>query len=196
MANAFHFETLDQNIGLLTFDLPGEKVNKFSTPVMMEFNSLLDELKEKTELKCLLIMSGKKGIFIAGADIKEIENIYDPEPGYDVSRKGHQVFDKIAALPYPTVAVIDGASMGGGTEMSLACTYRLATDNPKTKIALPEVNLGIFPGWGGTQRLPRLIGLQRSLDVILTGRVLDGRRAVRYGIADKLIPKELVRETA
>jgi 3-hydroxyacyl-CoA dehydrogenase/enoyl-CoA hydratase/3-hydroxybutyryl-CoA epimerase len=196
MSHAFQFELLDNNIGILTFDLPNEKVNKFSTPVVEELVSILDDLHQNKEIKCLLITSGKKRIFIAGADIKEIVDIYDAETGYQVSRKGHEVFNKIASLPYPTIAVIDGACMGGGTEMSLACTYRLATDNPNTKIALPEVNIGIFPGWGGSQRLPRLIGLQRSLDVILTGRTLDGRRAHRYGIADKLIPKEQVKEAA
>ncbi len=196
MKNAFHLEILDNNIGLLTFDLPGEKVNKFSAPVMQELDILLDDLAQNSDLKCLMIMSAKKGIFIAGADIKEIVDITDPEAGFMVSQKGHEVFGKIASLPYPTIAVIDGACMGGGTEMSLACTYRLATDNPKTKIALPEVNLGIFPGWGGTQRLPRLIGLQRSLDMILTGRNLDGMRAYRQGVVDKIIPKEQVKETA
>jgi 3-hydroxyacyl-CoA dehydrogenase/enoyl-CoA hydratase/3-hydroxybutyryl-CoA epimerase len=196
MDKAFQLDITDDHIGILKFDLKGEKVNKFSTPVFQEFEALLDELKNKTELRCLLFMSGKERIFIAGADINEIVKVTEPEMGYKVSKKGHEVFDKIAALPFPTIAVINGACMGGGTEMSLACTYRLASDSPNTKIALPEVNIGIFPGWGGTQRLPRLIGLQRSLDVILTGRNLDSRRAYRYGIADKIIPKELVLESA
>ncbi|TFH00839.1 MAG: fatty-acid oxidation protein subunit alpha, partial [Calditrichales bacterium] len=196
MSNAFQFEMLENNIGVITFDLPGEKVNKFSSPVVKELDALLDDLHKNTDLKCLMIMTGKKRIFIAGADIKEIENIFDPETGYQVSRHGHMLFDKIAALPFPTISVIDGACMGGGTEMSLACTYRLATDNPATKIALPEVNIGIFPGWGGTQRLPRLIGLQRSLDIILTGKNLDANRAYRSGVVDKVIPKEQVREAA
>jgi len=196
MSNAFQLEITEDNIGILTFDLPGEKVNKFSTPVIQEFETILDGLNERDDLKCLLIMSGKKRIFIAGADINEIVNVSDPELGYEVSKKGHEVFGKISSLSYPTIAVINGACMGGGTEMSLACTYRLASDSPNTKIALPEVNIGIFPGWGGSQRLPRLIGLQRSLDIILSGRNLDGRRAYRYGVVDKMIPKELVKDTA
>jgi len=196
MANAFQFELIDQSIGIVTFDLPGEKVNKFSTPVVEELESLIDDLRNKTEIKCLLIMTGKERIFIAGADINEIVDITDPERGYRVSCKGHEVFGKIAALPFPVISVIDGACMGGGTEMSLACTYRLATDSPNTKIALPEVNIGIFPGWGGSQRLPRLIGLQRSLDIILTGKNLDGKRAYRSGLVDKVIPKEQVRQAA
>jgi 3-hydroxyacyl-CoA dehydrogenase/enoyl-CoA hydratase/3-hydroxybutyryl-CoA epimerase len=194
--STFNFEMIDNDIGLLTFNLPNEKVNKFSTPVMQEFDQILDTLAKKNNIKCLLIQSGKESIFIAGADIKEIVGISDPEEGYRVSHLGQQVFQKISRLPYPSVAVIHGACMGGGTEMTLACTYRIASDHPKTKIALPEVNIGLFPGWGGTQLLPRLIGLQRSLDIILTGRNLDARRALRSGIIDKIIPKELVLETA
>ena len=196
MENAFHFEMLENNIGQITFDLPGEKVNKFNTPVMQELDIVLDDIVKNSDLKCLIIVSAKKGIFIAGADINEIITITDLEKGISVSEQGNNVFSKLANLPMPTIAVIDGACMGGGTEMSLACTYRLASDNPKTKIALPEVNLGLFPGWGGTQRLPRLIGLQRSLDLILTGRNLDTMRAYRQGVIDKIIPKEQVKETA
>ncbi len=196
MNEAFKFETIENNIGIVTFDLKNEKVNKFSTLVMQELDGMLDDLAKKSELKCLLFMSAKKGIFIAGADINEIKDITDPKVGYEVSRKGQEVFNKIEKLPYPTIAVIDGACMGGGTELSLACKYRLASDNAKTKIALPEVNLGILPAWGGCTRLPKLIGLQRSLDIILTGKNLDGKRAQRSGVVDKVIPAEQVRETA
>jgi len=196
MENAFKFETIENNIGIVTFDLPGEKANKLSAAVMEELNKKLDELAQKKDLKCLLFMTAKDGIFIAGADVNEFENLKSKEDGYKASRQGQSVFAKIAGLPYPTVSVIHGACMGGGTELSLHCNYRLASDDPKTKIALPEVNLGILPAWGGTQRLPRLIGLQRSLDMILTGRNVDGMRGYRYGIVDKVIPKELVKETA
>jgi len=196
MHTAFRFEKTKERIGILTFDLPNSRVNKFSTPVMQELNDSLAELAKMKDLKCLIIRSAKPGFFIVGADIKEIEAIHEVQQGFDVSRNGQLVFDKVTKLPYPSVAVIDGTCMGGGTEFSLACTYRLATDNPKTKIALPEVNLGIFPGWGGTQRLPRLIGLQRSLGIILTGKSLDGKKAYRTGLVDKLIPKELVDEAA
>lgn len=195
MSSAFKFRIHNGNIGILTFDLPDSRVNIFSSPVMAELEQTLDDLAKK-ELKCLIIDSGKKGNFTAGADIKEIVNVYDEDLGYKVSRLGQNIFNKISEFPYPSIAVINGSCMGGGTEISLACTYRLATDNPKTKIALPEVNIGIFPGWGGTQRLPRLIGLQRSLDFILTGKNLNGERAYRYGIVDKVIPKELVQESA
>jgi 3-hydroxyacyl-CoA dehydrogenase/enoyl-CoA hydratase/3-hydroxybutyryl-CoA epimerase len=196
MNNAFNFEMIENEIGILTFDLRGEKVNKFTTATLTELNDKLNELSKNTVIKCLLFMSAKNGIFIAGADVKEFKNITDPKEGYEISKKGHEVLDKIANLPYPTVAVINGASMGGGTELSLACKYRIASDNPKTKIALPEVNLGILPGFGGSIRLPKLIGLQRSLDIILTGKNLIPKRALRAGVIDKIIPKELVKEAA
>jgi 3-hydroxyacyl-CoA dehydrogenase/enoyl-CoA hydratase/3-hydroxybutyryl-CoA epimerase len=195
MKNAFELNITEENIAILTFDLPGEKANKFSTPVMQELDNLLDDLSGRKDISCLIIQSGKPTIYIAGADINEIEHIIDPDQGYQVSRVGQDIFAKIEKLPFPTIALINGACMGGGTEMTLACTYRLASDHPKTKLALPEVNIGLFPGWGGTQRLPRLIGLQRSLDVILTGRNLNAKRALRSGIIDKIVPQELVLET-
>jgi 3-hydroxyacyl-CoA dehydrogenase/enoyl-CoA hydratase/3-hydroxybutyryl-CoA epimerase len=196
MSDAFRLDITGQNIGILSFDLPGEAVNKFSTPVMQEFERHIGDLEKNDRIKCLILRSPKKGIFIAGADINEIMAITDPEEGSKVSRLGQEIFDRFSRLPFPTVAVIDGACMGGGTELALACTFRIASDNEKTKIALPEVNLGIFPGWGGTQRLPRLIGVQRSLDIILSGKNLDAKKAFRAGVVDKVIPKEMVDEAA
>lgn len=196
MSDAFKLDVTDQNIGILSFDLPDEKVNKFSTPVMKEFERHIGELEKNNRIKCLLLRSLKKGIFIAGADINEILSVTDPGEGSKVSRLGQEIFDRFSRLPFPTVAVIDGACMGGGTELALACTFRIASDSEKTKIALPEVNLGIFPGWGGTQRLPRLIGLQRSLDIILSGKNLNAKKAFRAGVVDKVIPKEMVEEAA
>jgi 3-hydroxyacyl-CoA dehydrogenase / enoyl-CoA hydratase / 3-hydroxybutyryl-CoA epimerase len=196
MKNAFTFKKRDDGIGILYFDIPGESVNKFNTPVMEELEATAEKIKSE-DLKCLLFMSGKESpIFIAGADISEIKDLTDPEVGYQVALRGQFVFDKFAQMPFPTISVINGACMGGGTELSLACTYRVATDSPATKIALPEVNLGILPGWGGTQRLPRLIGLQRSLDFILTGKNLNAKRAYRAGIIDKIITAEWVLEDA
>jgi len=194
MKNAFRFEKREDGIGILYFDIPGESVNKFNTPVMEELEEKADSLKSE-DIKCLLFMSGKdSSVFIAGADINEIVDVTDPELGYQVALRGQSVFDRFSKMPFPTIAVIDGACMGGGTELSLACNYRIATDSPATKIALPEVNLGILPGWGGTQRLPRLIGIQRSLDIILTGKNLNAKRAWRSGVIDKIIATEWVIE--
>jgi len=186
---AFRFEVED-NLGILTLDTPNEKVNILSTPVMQELNKFLDELNSRTDLKALILLSGKEGNFIAGAKIEEIENITDPKDGAEKAAMGQAVFSKIAALHFPTIAVIDGACVGGGLELVLACDYRLARDSEKTRIGLPEVRLGIIPGFGGTQRLPRLIGIQRALDFILTGKLVDAQRAYRAGIVDRVIAKE------
>jgi len=186
---AFRFEVED-NLGILTLDTPNEKVNILSTPVMQELNKFLDELNSRTDLQALILLSGKEGNFIAGAKIEEIENITDPKDGAEKAAMGQAVFSKIAALPFPTIAVIDGACVGGGLELVLACDYRLARDSEKTRIGLPEVRLGIIPGFGGTQRLPRLIGIQRALDFILTGKLVDTQRAYRAGIVDRIIAKE------
>lgn len=183
--------TLSPNkIGQLLFDLPGEKVNKLSLPVLKELDTLLDELASK-DLNALVISSGKEDIFIAGADIKSFEEIFKSnEKTEEMMRFGHRVFNKLSQLPYPTIALIDGACLGGGLELALACTYRIATDNPKTLIGLPEVSLGIIPGWGGTQRLPRLIGLVEGLNLILTGKPVKAEKAYKLHLVDALVAKE------
>ena len=193
MAKAFSFEKIEDSIGILYFDLPGEKVNKFNTETMQELSDQIDQLESMQDIQCLLFMSNKPNIFIAGADIKEIFKITNENEGYEIGRMGQNVFARIGQLPFPSVAVIHGACMGGGTELSLNCTFRIATDSEKTKIGLPEVNLGLLPGWSGTTRLPRTIGLQRSLDIILTGRRLNAKRAYRAGLIDKIIAGEWAR---
>jgi 3-hydroxyacyl-CoA dehydrogenase / enoyl-CoA hydratase / 3-hydroxybutyryl-CoA epimerase len=190
MSNAFRLSIQD-SLATVTFDLPGEKVNKFSTPVMEELSTLTDKLAAAPGIAALILRSGKENIFIAGADVREIENITSPEDGRVKSAVGQQIFDRWAKLPFPTVAAIGGACLGGGTEIALACDYRVASDSPKVQIGLPEVKLGILPGWGGTQRLPRLVGLAPALDLILTGRSLDGRRARRIGLVDEVVPEPL-----
>ena len=195
MPSAFRLSITDA-LATVTFDLPGEKVNKFSTPVMEELSGLIDKLSGSTGITGLLLRSGKPDVFIAGADVREIENLRNPEEGKVASAVGQRIFERWARLPFPTVAAIHGACLGGGTELALACDFRVCSDSPKTKIGLPEVNLGILPGWGGTQRLPRLIGLAAALDLILTGKSLDGKRAVRAGLADAVVPEAIFPEWA
>ncbi|HET9794945.1 MAG TPA: 3-hydroxyacyl-CoA dehydrogenase NAD-binding domain-containing protein [Thermoanaerobaculia bacterium] len=187
MSSAFRLDTVD-GLALVTFDLPGEKVNKFSTPVMEELSSLVDRLSAADGIGALLFRSGKADVFIAGADVREIEDVRSPEEGRTASAVGQRIFDRFARLPFPTVAAIRGACLGGGTELALACDWRVCSDSSKTRIGLPEVNLGILPGWGGTQRLPRVTGLASALDLILTGKPIDGRRAARIGLADAVVP--------
>lgn len=185
----FQLTISPEGIGELKFDLANEKVNKFSLPVLAELERALDEAKNNTSIKVLKFTSGKENSFIAGADLHSFEPVFnEPEKAKEIILTGHRIFNKLAALPFPTVAVINGACLGGGCEFALSCTYRVVTDNPKTQIGLPEVNLGIYPGWGGTQRLPRLIGLSEGLNLILTGKILSAYQAWKLHLADALIP--------
>ncbi len=189
MKSAWNLD-IENGIAMLVFDYPGEKINKFTPEVMDELEDIIGKLKD---VKALVIKSGKPDMFIAGADLKQFEDILkQPEKVQEVLEKGHRVFRKLEKLPFPTIAVIDGICLGGGTELTLACSHRIVTDNSKTSIGLPEVLLGIIPGWGGTQRLPRLIGLQEGLKVILGGKRLNGKRAFKTGFADIILPHEFL----
>lgn len=185
----------EDGLAILTFDLPGEKVNKFSREVIRELGEVLLRLSREPRIRALLVRSGKPGVFIAGADIREFLAIPASQAG-DAVRAVQALFEQLAHLPYPTVAAIDGACLGGGTELALACDYRLMSDSKKSQIGLPEVKLGIFPAWGGCTRLPRVVGLQKALDLILTGRTLDARRAKKIGLVDAAIPAAIFEQTA
>ena len=193
---AFFYEIRTDGIAVLTFDLPGEKVNKLTTAVMLEFDGIIEELSKKKDIKALVIRSGKDGHFIVGADIAEIRDMRDQQQGVEIARTGHRIFGKLEALPFPTVAAIHGPCMGGGLELALACSYRVISNDQKTALALPEVRLGILPGFGGTQRLPRLVGLSNSLDMILTGKSVYSRKAKKIGLADEVTYKELLLDVA
>ncbi len=187
----FRLTVEPDGLAVLIFDTPGEKVNKFSTPVMREFERVVDGLAARSDVKALLLLSAKPGIFIAGADVNEIakaDRLTDPE----LVRRPQRVFGKLANLPFPTIAVIDGACVGGGCETALSMDWRLISDSKKAQIGLPEVTLGILPAWGGTTRLPRMIGLANALDVILAGKVLDGKRARRIGLVDEVVPQAIL----
>jgi 3-hydroxyacyl-CoA dehydrogenase/enoyl-CoA hydratase/3-hydroxybutyryl-CoA epimerase len=183
----------DKNIGYLTFDQPDSKVNVLNGVTLMALDKLLDELTGKS-LKALIIQSNKKDIFIAGADIKEIENITEVSDGKVKAQAGQRVMDKIEDLPYPTIAVIDGAALGGGCELALACRYRVMTFNEKIRIGLPEVNLGFVPGFGGTYRLPRLVGLQQGLKLIVSATPINPTAAFKCGLVDRLYPSTGLRD--
>jgi len=184
---AFRFELKD-GVGLLTIDVPGANVNIMSTPVMLELHERLNELKNQTDIKALIIISGKQDNFIAGADIQEISSITDAKDGAQKAQQGQALFQQIYDLPFPVIAAIQGACVGGGLEMALACHFRIAKIHPKTRIGLPEVRLGILPGFGGTQRLPRLIGIRQALSLILTGKLISATQAGKIGLVDKVIP--------
>lgn len=194
--NAFTLDKRPDGIAILTFDLPGEKVNKLTTPAMEEFDRLLEDLAVDRQIKALVIRSGKPGIFIAGADIAEIRDITGATRGEELSRRGQSVMNKLESLPFPTVAAVHGACMGGGLELALACSHRVVSNDPKTALGLPEVKIGIIPGFGGTQRLPRLVGLTNSLDMILTGKSIYAKKAKKIGLADEVTYPETLLDVA
>jgi 3-hydroxyacyl-CoA dehydrogenase/enoyl-CoA hydratase/3-hydroxybutyryl-CoA epimerase len=194
-ARAFTLER-QGDLGILWFDLPGEKVNKFSSPVLRELSSLLDELASTREITKLVIASRKPGIYIAGADVTEFTTVSGAEQAKAYVLLGQQVFTKLAKLPQVTVAAIDGACLGGGCELALSCDWRVISDSPRAQIGLPEVKLGIFPAWGGTSKLPRLIGLPAALDIILNGKALDGKRAKKVGLVDEVVEPGILIDVA
>jgi 3-hydroxyacyl-CoA dehydrogenase/enoyl-CoA hydratase/3-hydroxybutyryl-CoA epimerase len=188
-------ETDAEGILVLTFDRAGASVNTFGRVVLDELAQIVERLSFEPP-KGVVIRSGKASGFIAGADIHEFES-FEKQGGVLASiENGQRVFQSLARLRCPTVAAIHGFCMGGGTELSLACRYRVATRDPKTKIGLPEVMLGIIPGWGGTARLPRLIGATDALPVMLTGKALSAEAAKSLGLVDVLTSSELLVESA
>ncbi|MGA1940833.1 3-hydroxyacyl-CoA dehydrogenase NAD-binding domain-containing protein [Arcobacter sp. YIC-310] len=177
---------IKDGIARITFDLENEKVNKLSTKVLSEFDETLDVIKNNSSIKALLVQSAKKNIFIAGADIEEIETLSKEEEIYELLMKVHSIFNKLENLPFPSIAYINGACMGGGLELALACTYRVATTSAKTKLAFPEIKLGIFPGFAGCLRAPKIVGLVNALDIILSGKNLDAKKAYRIKLVDEI----------
>ncbi|HEY2830748.1 MAG TPA: 3-hydroxyacyl-CoA dehydrogenase NAD-binding domain-containing protein, partial [Thermoanaerobaculia bacterium] len=194
-SHAFSIER-DGDLAVLWFDLPGEKVNKFSSNVMMEFASIVEELERSTDIKQVIVASKKPGIFIAGADVSEFTKATSPEQAKEYTRFGQQVLHRFSKLPQVKVAAINGACLGGGCELALSCDWRVMSDDPKAKIGLPEVNLGIFPAWGGATKLSRLIGLPNALDIILNGKQLDGKRAKRLGLVDEVVERGVLLDVA
>ena len=193
---AFARELGADGILVLTLDVPGEKVNTLGKAMLEELQILVAEMETSPDVKGVVLRSGKPDNFIAGADIKDFTRIRSAEEGEALSRQGQALLDRLAALRVPVVAAIGGGCLGGGLELSLACRYRIASDHPKTALGLPEVMLGIIPGLGGTQRLPRLVGLRTGLDLILTGRSLKASRALKAGLVDEVVPPPVLAEVA
>ena len=176
------------NLAWLWFDRAGSDTNTFSTEALQELRKVCEHLRSMAP-KGLAILSAKANGFAAGADIDEFTRIKDAEEAQRFLVLGNEVFDQVEALPFPTLAMIHGFCMGGGTELALACSYRIADDGPKTKMALPEVMIGIVPGWGGAKRMPRLIGAAAALPLMLIGNGVDGRKAKKLGLVDAVTPK-------
>jgi 3-hydroxyacyl-CoA dehydrogenase/enoyl-CoA hydratase/3-hydroxybutyryl-CoA epimerase len=179
-------------VAIVTLDTPHDAVNKVSNATRWELEDLLQRLETDELVKAVVIRSGKPDIFIAGADIEEFAALRSVEEAVRLSKDGQLLMQRIADSPKPVVAAIHGACLGGGLELALACRYRVASDHPKTVLGFPEVQLGLIPGAGGSNRLPRLIGARAALDMILTSRNERGRKALALGLIDELVPEAIL----
>jgi len=180
---------------VLTLDRAGENVNALSREVLDELDQLLERIAIEKP-KAVVFRSGKAAGFIPGADIKTFEELDKKDLVYDWIRLGQLTFQKVADLPCPTVAAIHGHCMGGGTELALACDYRIASSDASTRIGLPEIKLGIYPGWGGSVRLPQLVGTPAAMDMMLTGRALSAPNARAIGLVDKVVEPAVLLDSA
>ena len=186
----------EKGVAWITFDDPERKVNVLTEQILTRLSEHLGQVRNLTlqsKVHVVVLWSGKSGFF-AGADLAVIEALEDPAGGAEGARFGQRIFRSLREVGVPTVAAIHGICLGGGVEMALACSHRVASDAPSTKMGLPEVLLGILPAWGGTTRLPRLIGVQASLDLILSGRQVSSSAARRMGLVDEVVPADLFRE--
>ena len=187
-AKQIRLEEPDENgVAVVWIDMPDSKVNVLNTDTLPEFNALMAEVRSNNSIKAVVIASGKENNFIAGADISMLNTVTTVDEGVALSQQGQKAMNELAAFPVPVVAAIHGDCLGGGLELALACTARIASDSPKTKMALPEVMLGLLPGAGGTRRLPKLIGLAEALPMMLTGKNIRARKALKMGLVDKVV---------
>lgn len=196
---AVRLDTRPDAVAVLTIDQPESKVNVLTPALVAELEAAVDSLAARTDLKGLVVASGKPGVFIAGADIKVFANA--PGPNDPAVRayieNGLRLLEKLEALPFPTCAAIDGAALGGGLELALACDYRIVGTNPKVRLGLPEVTLGLIPGWGGTQRLPRWVRkMEDAAWLVTTGQSMDSREANTIGLLNSIADSGSLIETA
>jgi 3-hydroxyacyl-CoA dehydrogenase/enoyl-CoA hydratase/3-hydroxybutyryl-CoA epimerase len=187
---------IESGIAVVSFDLPGEPVNKLNAAVKDELELVLARLRDDAAVRAVVLISGKADTFIAGADIEEFTAIVNQTEAERLSFEGQETVSRLETFQKPIVAAINGACLGGGLEVALACHYRIATDHPKTALGLPEVQLGLIPGAGGCQRLPRLIGARAALDMILSGKTERASKALRLGLVDEVVPPSILRPVA
>lgn len=190
--SAFSLTLRPDNIALVTIDVPGEKMNTLKASFGPQVQAILMQLRASQNLAGVIMISGKPDNFIAGADINMIAGCTTAQQAETLATQGQKMMAEIAALGVPVVAAIHGACLGGGLELALACHRRVCTDDDKTQLGLPEVKLGLLPGSGGTQRLPRLIGVSKALDLILTGKTLRPRQALKLGLVDEVVPQSVL----
>jgi enoyl-CoA hydratase/carnithine racemase len=189
---------MSDGVARLTFDQPNSRANVMSTAVLTEFGRAIDSLTHQPGLTGLILESAKPGIFIAGADLNELANAdpANPEPTRAFVELALRTFELLESLSVPTVAAIDGAALGGGLETALACDFRVCGSNPKLQLGLPEIKLGLIPGWGGTQRLPRLVGVEEAISRILSGESYDATDPPPDDLVDETVASDQLFDTA
>ena len=194
----FKLKTDDDHITWVGIDVAGSNVNTMGTPVLAELATLLDQFDNEPP-KAIVFHSLKSSGFIAGANIQEFEAIGktdDVAAAEKLITTGYDLYDRLAAVKYPTLALIKGFCMGGGLELAMACRYRVAVDDPATRMGLPEVMLGILPAWGGVKRLPQLLGAPAAFDLMLSGKTVDAKKAKKLGLVDEAVPTRIMWNTA
>lgn len=196
MTTAFSLTVRPDQIAVVTIDVPGEKMNTLKAEFGVQVRAILKQIRENKDLRGVVFISAKTDNFVAGADIHMIDRCKTAKDAEELARQGQQVMAEIHALTIPVIAAIHGACLGGGLELALACHGRVCTDDPKTQLGLPEVQLGLLPGSGGTQRLPRLIGVSTALEMILTGKMLRPRQARKVGLVDDVVPVSILLDAA
>jgi len=196
MQKTFSLHRREDGIAVLTMDVAGQRMNTLRAEFAAEMSEVLAEIRNNKSIRGLVIISGKKDCFIAGADIAMLDDCATEADAKQLSLQGHKVFNEIESLAIPVVAAIEGVCLGGGLELALACHLRIASLHPKTKMGMPEIQLGLLPGGGGTQRLPRLVGIAKALDLMLTGKPLRPKQALKMGLIDDMVPESILLEAA
>ena len=196
MTSAFTLNVRLDNIAVVTIDVPGEKMNTLKAEFGGQVRALIKQIRENRDLRGVIFISAKNDNFIAGADINMIARCQSAKEAQELARQGQQLMSDIHSLPIPVIAAIHGACLGGGLELALACHARVCTDDAKTLLGLPEVQLGLLPGSGGTQRLPRLVGVSTALDMILNGKQIRPRQALKMGLVDDVVPVSILLDAA
>ena len=192
----FSLARQENGIAHLIMDVKGESMNTLKAEFADEIAEILKEIREDKAIIGLVLASGKADSFVAGADVHMLANCTSASEATALSRQGQMIFDQLENLSIPVVAAIHGACLGGGLELAMACHARVCSDSPKTALGLPEVQLGLLPGGGGTQRLPKLVGIQKSLDMMLTGKQLRGIQALKAGLVNDVVPNSVLLKSA
>ncbi|PDO87518.1 fatty acid oxidation complex subunit alpha FadJ [Kosakonia pseudosacchari] len=194
--SAFTLSVRPDNVAVVAIDVPNEKMNTLKAEFATEVRAILKQIRDNKSLRGVVFISAKPDNFIAGADINMIARCQTAKEAEELARQGQQLMAEIHALPIPVIAAINGPCLGGGLELALACHRRVCTNDAKTVLGLPEVQLGLLPGSGGTQRLPRLIGVSTALEMILTGKPLRPRQALKVGLVDDVVPPSILLDAA